>query len=164
MDSHNSQIDHRKNLEYLIKTSDLCRLTKYIKYLDRLQINLIKFNQPSLVKLAIDVYLNPKCMYNLEFQFDIIVLLLKLGLYFFVGKGSAILYVINLAEHYGIDAKVVYNLFKTMIETKHLEILSKSLIKDFDNIHSDKYKLLYDYLKQHYAAVIIQRNWNKTKN
>jgi len=151
-------MNNKEYIQYLIKESDYPGLSEYVATLESIQENIIHFDNPSLVLLAVELYLDPTHLTNPKYQFEIIVFLLKCGLFIFVPKGNIILYLMNKAQAWGVTDEKLYNLFKTFIDWGFTEFLVPEL-PDLCQYYESCYDLLY----KNRAAIKIQRAWRKSK-
>lgn len=149
----------KEKLHTYIHSSDLSGLKKYI---DQLQRSLLCFDDPSLLMMAIDVYLTPKSIVNRNFQLDMIIFLSKCGLKFSLPGGKIILHFIEYFKaNDDSDQEEFEEKLVTLLDSLlgyHKEILKDSLVSDISY-----YDRLKNYLVQHQAAYVIQNWWRKQK-
>lgn len=121
----------KNKLHDLIKKSDFSGLKTYI---DTLQISILSFDDPSLLLLAIEVYLDPKSVIDdKELQKEIILFLSKCGLKFYFPGGTFILKIydywnpeIHTEQEFNED---LHDLFDNVIKDGHLELLKNTIPK-----------------------------------
>lgn len=167
----------RKELERLIRSSDLPALKSYVNCLAHgssiddeeiekyalIQKNLLKFNEPSLVLLAIEVYLDPECIYNTDFQLEVIIFLLKCGLTFFAPNGSSVVYIMDLAAKWGVPETRIMKLFIALTEWAKAGLYDQRPPNRNEQSNADDsyYTACYKYLEESWAATKIQNFWRR---
>lgn len=126
MNQQNTFFDEKKQqLHLLIKKHDLSGLKQYV---DKLQMSLISFDDPSLLLLAIEIYLQPtKLFADKEIQREMIIFLSKCGLKFYVPGGTFILKIydywrpdIHTAQEFNDD---LHLLFDQILKEGKMELL-----------------------------------------
>ena len=160
--NHLSNEERKKYIQKLIKSSDYPRLTEYVAQLEGIQENIIKFDDPSLVLLAVELYLDPTHLSNPRYQFEIIIFLLKCGLSLFVPKGTVVIYLLNKAQEWGITDEKLYDLFKSFIDAGFTNFLVQDL-PDLYGYYGSYYESCYDYIYKNQAAIKIQRFWRRKR-
>jgi len=158
----------KEKLHQLIRNSDLSSLKKYV---DGLQQSLLSFNDPSLILLAIEVFLDPKAIHNEEYQMDIISFLFKIGVKLMLPRGIFFLYLYKFCEKKQNEAKTeaekvadekyfeerLKKLFDYLLVTEERYEILRFDLKPIEN--QGIYQQVTNYLKQHYAALKIQTTW-----
>lgn len=151
----------------LIVESNLPELKKYI---DAFQISLVSFDQPSLLMMAIEIYLNPRCILNNQYQLEMIEFLSKCGLRFYLPGGSLML---GLYEYcYGNQTKEEEMLENIEFQTKLIALVDCliGLNQGSDLILNENpmelkskgyYTVVSDYITRTQAAIRIQRWWRR---
>lgn len=157
-----SDEERKKYIRELIKSSDYPKLAKYVVYLEDIQENVIHFDDPSLVLLAVELYLDPKHLKNSKYQFEIVVFLLKCGLSLFIPKGNVVLHILDKAHDWGVTDDKLYEVFCTFIDWGFTDFLVPEL-PDLSEYYGNYYETCYDYIYKNQAAIKIQRFWRGKK-
>lgn len=165
--------DHKINkvkndLHGLIRTSNLKELKKYV---DEMQMSLLDFDDPSLLMLAVEIFLDPEMILRDYYQLEIISFLLKCGLRFGLPGGKLIMYLYEYCQKKIIDdsnhvseeyyERKLRELFDYLLVTENQTDL---LVWKLDYIEKKKpsvFEKLTTYLKQHCAALKIQLWWKR---
>lgn len=145
------KIQTKYKIHQFILQSDLIQLKHY---LDLLQISILDFDEPSLLLMAIEVYLDPKCLLNQEYQLEMIIFLSKIGLRLLIPGGLQL-----IEQYWGVTQPAVIQLLDYLLSDP---IYRDQLIKQYHFI-TDNTEGIYLYLNQYRAALIIQRFWKKHK-
>lgn len=146
----------KRSLHDYICQSDLIGLKKYV---DQMQKSILFFDDPSLLMMAIEIYLNPKCLLNEEFQLEIIVFLSKCGLKFGVPGGKFFLYLFEYCQKKEEGDSHEFEV-KLVCLFDHL-LGERTEILNYDIPQTNCYHHVIDYLTRHQAAFRIQRWWKK---
>jgi hypothetical protein len=160
----------KQKIHDLVMRSDLVELKKYV---DAFQISLVSFDEPSLLMMAIEVYLNPGCVMNQEYQLEMIEFLSKCGLRFYMPGGSLML---GLYEYcYGQESKE--NEMRENLEFQTKLIALVDCLIDLDGgsdviltenqkklNQSGYYSVVSNYIYKTQAAIRIQRWWRGNKS
>lgn len=149
----------RLDLEKFIKEGNLPELENYVKKLADFQKNILNFNEPSLVLLAVEVYLNPVCMTNIQYQLELIVFLLKCGLSLFVPHGSTAVYIMDLGAKWGVPETRILELLGVLVDWDTVVILSERVSESM----YPYYQSCGRYLERNWAAFKIQRFWKSKR-
>lgn len=148
----------KRKLHEFIHNSDLSGLKTYV---DTMQRSLLSFDDPSLLMMAIEVYLDPKCLTNEEFQLEIVTFLSKCGLKFYIPGGSFFMYVFEYCrskedetnDEKEFEVKLV-TLFDHLLGYENRTDLLQNAVPEVTY-----YQQVTSYLTRHKAAVKIQSWW-----
>tara|TARA_R100001163_G_C5059280_1_gene195957 strand:+ start:1630 stop:2109 length:480 start_codon:yes stop_codon:yes gene_type:complete len=155
----------KQKIHDLIVKSDLPELKKYV---DAFQISLVSFDEPSLLMMAISVYLDPGCILNREYQLEMIEFLSKCGLRFYIPGGS---FILGLHEYYyGTESKEEKIMENIEFQTKVISLVDCLIGLDGGGniILAENPKelgglgVIGDYICRSQAAIRIQRWWRKS--
>jgi len=159
----------KQKIHDLITGSDLPELKKYI---DAFQISLVSFDEPSLLMMAIEIYLNPSCVMNSEYQLEMIEFLSKCGLRFYLPGGGLML---GLYEYcYGNETQEEEMHENIVFQTKLIALVDCLIgLDDGGDLILEEnqkelasvgyYSVVSDYISRTQAAVRIQRWWRGEK-
>jgi len=146
-----------QQLHQYIHQADLQKLKITV---DQIQRSLLHFDDPSLLLLAIEVYLDPLCVINQEYQEQVIIFLCKCGVKVWIPGGNVILYLYNWCV-----AKKIHT--QANFETKLINLCD--LLIDHDQTYILEYRLptleyFHDfqiYFIRQWAALKIQNCWRR---
>jgi len=157
----------------MVKNSDLVGIKEWV---DSVQSGLLAFDDPSLVMMAIEVYLDPDCyMTDERFQLEIIEVLLKCGLRYWMGGSSGMSLAMYLWTWWSNKNKEA-SLEEPSEELKNEEVRRKVLKVCQLLLDSGDSRAITDggkedshgwgsdvteYLFRNQAAIRIQRWWRK---
>lgn len=178
----------KDDLHQIIKDSDLDKLKEYV---NSLQTSLLYFDNPSLLMLAVQTYLDPTCIHNEQFQQEIIIFLTKCGLRFYVPYGKIFLYLASFCHTTKSLSTIEKNKQDKTFDDKLVELFKRlegyseinnhkplkycNELPTSTSFHDPEYLPLFrQYITRYLAASIIQRSWkrhcmrnhhrNKTRN
>jgi len=134
---------HREEIEKLVLSSNLHSLKSYIYKLEQSQEKLLDFDNPSLVLLAIQVYLNPNMITHVEYQLEVITFLIKCGLSLFVPYGSTLMTILDMGSQWRVPEEKIMTIVKILMELKMLDFFRPRSI-----IHSN-YPKVCQYVLEH---------------
>ena len=115
-------MDIKKKLHHFILTSDLSELKKYV---DQMQISLLQFDDPSLLMMAIDIYLNPMEILHEDLQLEIVIFLAKCGLGYYVPGGRFFFRIWSYYDYWTDDQEEENKEFDQKVK-----LLMKKLLED----------------------------------
>lgn len=155
----------KKLIHKLIKNSELSTLKIN---LDTLQLNLLSFDDPSLIVMAMEIYLNPNKLGHHDFQIEMLIFLSKCGLKLYLPGGGMVLYLWQFyqpnnkkeeAEENARFSGKIMQVIDHLSEHHADQILQKTPTREEIMAHQD----ISDHLERNQSAIIIQR-WFRSKN
>jgi hypothetical protein len=143
-----------------IRKADLKGLKDYV---DSMQSGLLSFDDPSLLMLAIEVYLDPLEVFNEEYQMEMILFLIKCGVKLWAPGGGVVLYIFNYCYDREVHTDEEFEqklkeLFERLFDEKQTHILKE------DVPEKSYFQQLSEYLNRHRSAYRIQLCWKNYLN